>query len=253
MFTLVLIVGIGVVVAFNSNPANPSVFGHSLDEIEVSFGNGLDRIGSQVKIVDCSTSNPYLRWDDTSQLWSCDAGTRSEGVCSVVGLACLQDNDCCSGFCYADDDDDGYASGSPLSLKLCQSAASSGIDCYDILPGGRDAYPGQTAWFDTDRGDGSFDYDCNSIEEKRWDCLETLPGPGCYESLSGVAGWNGIPDCGLGGSSWICRWGNTAVEGTTMCPQIMGEASLCESCPSGRNFYSVGLRAADRSPNQECR
>jgi hypothetical protein len=39
-------------------------------------------------------------------------------------------------------------------------------DCYDSNASAR---PGQTAWFEVHRGDGIFDYDCNSIGEKQYD------------------------------------------------------------------------------------
>ena len=45
------------------------------------------------------------------------------------------------------------------------------LDCYD---GNANAKPGQTTWFTTDRGDGSFDYDCNSSQQKNYDYSGTI-------------------------------------------------------------------------------
>jgi hypothetical protein len=42
-------------------------------------------------------------------------------------------------------------------------AACGGLDCYDSNPA---VNPGQTAYFTTHRGDGSFDYNCSGAEEK---------------------------------------------------------------------------------------
>lgn len=45
------------------------------------------------------------------------------------------------------------------------------LDCYD---GNANAKPGQTTWFTTNRGDGSFDYDCNSSQQKNYEYSGTI-------------------------------------------------------------------------------
>ncbi len=95
-----------------------------------------------------------------------------------------------------DHDGDGY--GSPAS----SSCTYPEEDCYDYNP---NAYPGSTYWSSTHRGDGSFDYNCDGVETKRWegqaDCVDWQPSPpsctpvwgwypGCYDP---VQGW---PSCG---------------------------------------------------------
>jgi len=71
-----------------------------------------------------------------------------------------------------DKDNDGYAkNGGEIVLKDTATATTTGVnglarrrytvsgtDCYDD---NANAYPGQTAYFATDRGDGSFDYNCD--------------------------------------------------------------------------------------------
>ena len=43
---------------------------------------------------------------------------------------------------------------------------TEGGDCMDnTMPQSINVYPGQTEYFDVDRGDGSFDYDCDGTEE----------------------------------------------------------------------------------------
>ena len=72
----------------------------------------------------------------------------------------------CSSY-YLDADDDIY--GSTDSRCLCGPNTSAGYDvtnnadCYDRNP---DARPGQTEYFYDDRGDGSWDYNCDGIDTK---------------------------------------------------------------------------------------
>lgn len=63
---------------------------------------------------------------------------------------------------YADADADGY--GTSTASQVCSGASlpagyvSNNTDCYDS---NANAKPGQTGWFTTNRGDGSFDYNCD--------------------------------------------------------------------------------------------
>jgi len=73
--------------------------------------------------------------------------------------------------CYYDADNDGRTIASPTSATLCggctastwESTADSGsnADCYD---NNSNAKPGQTSYFTSSRGDGSFDYNCDGSE-----------------------------------------------------------------------------------------
>jgi len=60
---------------------------------------------------------------------------------------------------YVDGDKDGYGAGAALaSCPNGKDCVTNSSDCYD---NNKDAFPGQTQYFDKDRGDGSFDYDCS--------------------------------------------------------------------------------------------
>lgn len=110
-----------------------------------------------------------------------------------------------------DADGDGY--GDPADcVEVCWGLTVEGYvfendgDCYD---GNADARPGQTAFFAVDRGDGSFDYDCDGAEElwrpslavcasehapfeAGWLCVCTLGTPSdCTEWT-----WCKVPGCG---------------------------------------------------------
>lgn len=104
--------------------------------------------------------------------------------------------------CYPDADRDGYysASGSQsCGLPSCPSGYSEtpGNDCYDENANAR---PGQTAYFSSQRGDGSFDYNCDGQEEKNqnYNCLTSLAVTACTSTRpSGTAGYVGsVPVCG---------------------------------------------------------
>lgn len=107
--------------------------------------------------------------------------------------------------CYTDYDVDSYASYNSVptygSASTCPSGNvrrfnSSGVpgygtpDCYDF---NANAYPGEPNYSVWDRGDGSYDWDCNDLEDKQY---TTVGGPAgclgggiCVVGAGGVSGW----------------------------------------------------------------
>lgn len=74
---------------------------------------------------------------------------------------------------YTDADNDTYTTGG--SVQVCsgstvpsgyRATASGTADCYDT---NSNAKPGQSSYFTTDRGDGSYDYDCDSGTNMQYD------------------------------------------------------------------------------------
>ncbi len=110
---------------------------------------------------------------------------------------------------YRDLDGDGYGD-VDFSQCLCAPDAANdydttdSTDCYDS---NASAHPGQTSYFTSARGDGSYDYNCDGTETKRYTAQEGYSCScdwvvWCTCSGSG-AGWNGgIPTCGVSGT-WI--------------------------------------------------
>jgi len=113
---------------------------------------------------------------------------------------------------YVDDDGDGYGDpndGACVCEAVDPYVVTDATDCYD---GNADAHPGQPDFFPSDRGDGSFDYDCDGQEELEWtDTFACTPGV-CYMTS---AGWtNGTPSCGAT-SDWGYECTGMAVCSTT--------------------------------------
>ncbi|KKU94151.1 MAG: hypothetical protein UY26_C0003G0302 [Candidatus Jorgensenbacteria bacterium GW2011_GWA1_48_13] len=102
---------------------------------------------------------------------------------------------------YYDVDDDRYS----INASLTSSDASSipnyvrfyyalgTNDCFQTDPATTNAelaFPGQTSYFPTNRGDGSYDYNCVNGEEELWPLVTSCPG-------SASRGWVGsVPACG---------------------------------------------------------
>lgn len=114
---------------------------------------------------------------------------------------------------YRDADGDTY--GDPdNTITACVRPTgyrSAAGDCYDDNPL---AKPGQTMWFTEDRGDGSFDYNCDGDGTPRWTAMSP-----CVKSTDtgGDVGWSdvcleqqgmecvrrrGVPACGVT-ANWV--------------------------------------------------
>ncbi len=123
---------------------------------------------------------------DGSYDYNCDG---KEDRCDSI--TCTKDTECATGTCtafYRDEDGDGYGNLNK-SINICGNTSPSGYvtdktDCYDK---NANAKPAQTLCFATDRGDGSYDYNCNLKEDK---CNS------CYKI--GSSGTNNMW-CGIGG------------------------------------------------------
>ncbi len=116
---------------------------------------------------------------------------------------------------YRDEDRDAY--GDPATAVTgCRSPGGSGWitrtgDCYDD---NANAKPGQTMSFTDDRGDGSYDFNCDGVETKIYTAISPCHGPDgvggpigwkeiCLESANGMCiRFQGVPACGVR-ADWI--------------------------------------------------
>lgn len=125
---------------------------------------------------------------------------------------------------FRDIDGDGYGDASVSQCQCSPSGVFSSInntDCYDSTNYGYFTHPGQTNYFSTDRGDGSFDYNCDSSESKEHtDLAECDVWDECVSSV----GWydSGIPDCGD-----VEQWSLSCIEECTL--EVFGNC-LNEIC-----------------------
>ncbi|HEX6271408.1 MAG TPA: discoidin domain-containing protein [Polyangiaceae bacterium] len=134
--------------------------------------------------------------------------------------------------CYLDSDRDNQGLASAVS-EVCASCPAgrvqSSSDCYDS---NANAKAGQTSYFTTHRGDGSFDYNCNGVLDKQ-----------TVTSLSGCAAGSVYPNC---------------IQATGVRPLVACGATVpivaCAAVPlggpgSGGNCSGVSLPG----PKQPCR
>ncbi len=116
---------------------------------------------------------------------------------------------------YRDNDNDGFGAGN--SQCLCQPngtfKVTNNTDCYDS---NALAYPGQTTPFTIDRGDGSFDYNCDGVEEKDMPANIGLAPAGSCDGFLGIEcngdpGWNGSPPACGQSKGWLSNCSNQGV------------------------------------------
>ena len=144
------------------------------------------------------------------------------------------DNDCdgstdeinasgCS-YYYYDADGDGY--GTTTSRCYCEGTgtytASNNDDCYDS---NANANPAATAYYSVNRGDGSYDYNCDSTASKRYtdnyDCTGAI-----FVCVDYTSGWSSSTDpaCGAAGS-----WRTGCSADLTSCSSS-GSSSRTQTC-----------------------
>jgi hypothetical protein len=172
----------------------------------------------------------------------------STGTCKCGNQVCGFQEACITW--YADNDKDGYGDPNNSMLGCADTAPAPNTvknktDCYDS---NANAHPGQTAFFTTSRGDGSFDYDCSSSSEIQypnvggkscgrcfapfgtsclmvgcaggWGCNGTCPSTGP------AAGFVGNVACGQSGVLNTC--GDNP--NTTTCDPIDQTANVLQGC-----------------------
>jgi hypothetical protein len=166
--------------------------------------------GSGTVLVDCS---PYLCDAVNKRCTQCDpkGAPVCQGkdllTCTAEGLLVKTTcpNGCVNGSCagcalksyYKDADGDGFGN-AVIKLDACAQPwgfVLNNLDCDDLDPA---AHPGQTAFFNVPtKGAGSYDYNCDKVEEKELPSLVAcvVSGMTCVGD-----GWAGtVPGCGAVG------------------------------------------------------
>jgi hypothetical protein len=182
-------------------------------------------------------------YDDDSDGYTEDDGDCNDGSASVSPDATEScdsiDNNCdgstdptgsagCTTY-YLDSDGDGYGS-STSSSCLCSPSSTykvtTSTDCYDS---NSKASPAQTGYFTTDRGDGSYDYDCDSVEDQRYTTIGSCPTNILRCSADTVVGWKGStpPKCGAS-RNMITRCAYDPTSSLTTCTETT--SSTVQEC-----------------------
>ena len=153
--------------------------------------------------------------------------------------------------CYSDSDGDGWGAGSAqaYSLNSCSSPyVNSSTDC---LPSNANVHPGVTAYSSTDRGDGSYDWNCNGTEDKRWTSVASASS--CTSNRSQMDStadlWfsgTSAPACGSNGT-----YAGLCYHYSGSCSGFLGSNSSCNSTYNG-NSASTWWRSSE-TRTQECR
>jgi hypothetical protein len=116
---------------------------------------------------------------------------------------------------YRDADGDNYGNPSLTTLSITQPAGyvSNNTDCYDS---NANAKPGQTSYFATSRGDGSFDYDCSGSDVPEFSTIYTsIPTGGTGKSGPyWVAGYSCLQ---FGGDSYTSVPANSTSSNSSHC------------------------------------
>ncbi|MCB9521034.1 MAG: hypothetical protein H6699_09175, partial [Myxococcales bacterium] len=191
------------------------------------FDNDCDGVVDEDIAGDPLTRSCYDGPSDTLGVGQCRAGTATcrfgdwggcAGQIIPLGEVCdFEDNDCDGDTdegvqlaFFLDADLDGY--GDPDTIVMAcfgDGYVTNGLDCYDSNP---QANPEQAGYFATDRGDGSFDYNCDGDEDgfyTGYGSCQSSP-PLCYLAEEGWSSTAAIPDCGVSGTYIFDCLGNGA-------------------------------------------
>lgn len=147
-----LLTTVGAVLTYtNTGLTNDTTYYYKVSAVN-AIGEG-SQSSEAIAILDCDITNANVYQNqivatDTDQdgYSTSAASDQCVGASTVVNGRTYYKNS--AGYYYF------IASGSILGTS----------DCYNF---NANAYPGQTAYFTTNRGDGSFDYNCNSVNDKR--------------------------------------------------------------------------------------
>ena len=171
--------------------------------------DGLSAVGG-----DCNDGDEFINPDATEICSGVDNdcnGTADDGV----------NLDDCTLF-YQDQDGDGFGG---TAACLCAAAppfeSTEGGDCYD---GSANAYPGQPVFFAGHRGDGSFDYDCDGVEEAKFTQTASSCGLCDYFQGGSTGMWADYNAAACGQSASWCPNCDFQTSHTCQCLIINGTA-----------------------------
>jgi hypothetical protein len=201
----------------NASDCNDSSASVSPDTIWYRDSDGDGYGDSSSTRAACTQPSGYVSNDD-----DCNDATASASPVDTESCDGI-DNDCdgtadeinatgCTSY-YTDSDGDGYGATGTSSRCYCSATstytATNDDDCYDS---NANANPAATAYYSVSRGDGSYDYNCDGSQSKRYtdtyDCTGAV-----WVCVDSSDGWTGsVPSCGSSS-----RWGTGCSADLTSC------------------------------------
>ncbi|OGM18601.1 hypothetical protein A2686_01770 [Candidatus Woesebacteria bacterium RIFCSPHIGHO2_01_FULL_38_10] len=178
----------------------------------------------------------------------------------LVNSVCVNNYECPSNICAQDQDNDGHVAITfdSAQAKRCQPEGRLTDDCYDK---NANAYPKSSYWGITNRGDGSFDYNCDGTPTRRYPCITNISSKDSSyftcssdKKKSKNAGFIGnltsIPDCGKTGTTYRCAgYPQSSCSGTPAYANVCASGdSLCQTTLTTANSYKI----VSSSVAQEC-
>ena len=200
------------------------------------LNTNLKAIADAVPPRNCSTDQ-IIRWNGSA--WVCATGDLAGLVCEEEDTITFRNGtwqcssatppSCTTTYYYRDYDEDGY--GDPTKSQCLSSptglyTSTNGNDCWDY---NADAKPGQTGYFGQDRGDASYDYDCDGQQEKLYTAVGSceLVVNSCNYNI----GWSGgtVPSCGST-KGWItaCEFQFDFNNGSTCIEDAPSRTQTCQ-------------------------
>lgn len=124
---------------------------------------------------------------------------------------------------HPDEDGDGFGA-AEIAIDTCNPAPGWLMDDRDCYDDNADARPDQIAYFAVDRGDESFDYDCDSFSTPEFRDLGGCHGePTCPEDT----GWRtGLAECGRA-EDYVIRCGRPIDEAPTCTWELEKKRQEC--------------------------
>jgi len=145
--------------------------------------------------------------------YCCGGKCQATPCCMASGGDCSSLS-CCTGTCdtlYGDADGDGYGVGA--AIKRCGAVSGYVANNTDCLDSNASVNPGQTGCFTTNRGDGSFDWNCNGVQSCGTAYYSNVTiGSDCCNTCGSTKGacynyWTSYPLAGCGGSGYSITYG----------------------------------------------
>ncbi len=163
--------------------------------IAINKAGGAQLRKTNLWMIDADADNYPTSLTQIAQDDAPTGGRRRNLMTQIAAVDCNDTNAALLVNGYADGDGDGYGAGE----LFCGGAVANGDDCYDANANANPA--GQ--WSITHRGDGSWDFNCDSTETKAnpVNCTEAVPRWGWCPSVA-------IPVCGVTGLDY-CDWRGT--------------------------------------------